>query len=210
MSPIHDNPNYKVSIIILAAGLSSRMGTKNKLLLPFRGKTILEVVLDEICRISAQEYILVVGHERNEIEKLAAPYPFTIAHNKQYINGMTTSIQSGILAASPSSKGYMICLSDMPLIQKQEYERLLQAFEQEASIENPKIIIPQYDGKWGHPKIFSSHFKVDILAHKAPDGCKEIIHNSSANLHIVTMPYDHILMDNDSPSAYQDMLSRSI
>lgn len=210
MSPIHDNPNYQASIIILAAGLSSRMGTENKLLLPFRGKKILEVVLDEICRISAKEYILVVGHDRKEIEKLAAPYPVTISYNEQYRTGMTASIQAGIRAASSDSKGYMICLSDMPLIQNQEYERLLQTFEQEASIESPKIIIPQYAGTWGHPKIFSHHFKAEILSHQAPNGCKEVIHNNSIHHHILPMPYDHILMDIDSSSAYRAMLARII
>lgn len=208
MSPIHDNPKYQVSIIVLAAGLSSRMGTTNKLLLPFRNKTVLEAVLDEICQISTQEIILVVGHERNEIEKIAAPYPISIAYNEQYPSGMTSSIQAGVRAASPDSKGYMICLSDMPLIQNHEYKALLDVFHPQVSTEVPQIIIPEYHGTRGQPKIFSHHFKADILSHQAPNGCKEIIHQNSAHHQIVTMPHDHILIDMDSPEAYQAMLAR--
>lgn len=208
MNLIYDNPKYQISIIVLAAGQSSRMGATNKLLLPFRSKTVLETVLDEICKISTLEIILVVGHERSKIEKIAAPYSITIAYNEQYPSGMTSSIQTGIRAASPDSKGYMICLADMPLIQKDEYEALLDVFHPQESTEAPQIIIPEYQGTQGQPKIFSHHFKADILTHQAPNGCKEIINSNSAHHHIVTMPHDHILMDMDSPEAYRAMLAR--
>jgi len=208
MNQTSDSQMYRVSIIILAAGLSSRMGDDNKLLLPYQGKHVLQAVMDEICAIPALEYILVTGHQHNQIANLVSAYPVRVVQNEQYNTGMTSSIQAGIRSASSDSRGYMICLSDMPLIQKEEYEQLLEVFKQHDKNDQPLIVIPEYQHKWGQPKIFSAHFKADILAHKEPNGCKDLILNHQSAHQFAEMSSDHILQDMDSPQAYREILAR--
>jgi molybdenum cofactor cytidylyltransferase len=69
--------------IVLAAGLSRRMGEENKLLLPFGGTTILEMTLSNILPSQLGETLVVVGHEAADIVKvLAKNFAFQISDVK--------------------------------------------------------------------------------------------------------------------------------
>src|SRR4051812_30983807 len=100
-----------VTAIVLAAGLSKRMGSINKLLLQYKGKTIIETTLINILASKIDEVIVVTGHEEEKVQAAIQHLPVTIIHNSDYAKGMTTSIQIGIKHAKES--GYMICLGDM-------------------------------------------------------------------------------------------------
>ena len=64
-----------LTIIILAAGLSRRMGIENKLLLPFQGKTIVETTIDNLLAAQIGEIIVVVGHESEKVKAVLQNYP---------------------------------------------------------------------------------------------------------------------------------------
>ena len=70
----------KVTGIILAAGASSRMG-RTKQLLPFRGQTILECVIDNALASSLHRVIAILGHESETIEPLLASKDVAVSHN---------------------------------------------------------------------------------------------------------------------------------
>ena len=59
-----------LTAIVLAAGMSRRMGGENKLLLPFDSKTMLETTLDHILAANVEEVIVVIGHDAEKIRQL--------------------------------------------------------------------------------------------------------------------------------------------
>ncbi|PYS27497.1 MAG: hypothetical protein DMG11_16155, partial [Acidobacteria bacterium] len=67
---------------------------KPKALLPFRGRTFLENILDTISRSTIEHTIVVVGHHRQEIERTVKG--FQLVFNPDYEQGMITSFQAGI------------------------------------------------------------------------------------------------------------------
>ena len=114
----------KVSAIVLAAGLSRRMGEENKLFLAFKGKPLVAWVIEKISQSKADEIIIVTS----ELSKKLAGFAndkIKVVNNPDYKIGMTTSIQKGILATSESSIGYMICLGDQPLIEIADYNKII-------------------------------------------------------------------------------------
>ncbi|HEV3251229.1 MAG TPA: nucleotidyltransferase family protein, partial [Puia sp.] len=111
-----------LSAIVLAAGLSKRMGKANKLLLPYKGKTVIEIVVENILTAGLGEVIVVTGHEEEKLRNALKNLAVDFVHNPRYLTGMTSSIQEGIRPAK--GKGYMICLSDMLLISADEYALL--------------------------------------------------------------------------------------
>ena len=52
-----------LSAIVLAAGLSKRMGSANKLLLMYKNKTVIETVVENILAAGIKEVIVVTGHQ---------------------------------------------------------------------------------------------------------------------------------------------------
>ena len=64
-----DSPLF--SAVVLAAGLSERMGEENKLLLPLGNTTVLEQTLSRVLKSDIRELIVVLGHEATKVEQSA-------------------------------------------------------------------------------------------------------------------------------------------
>lgn len=189
-----------VSAIVLAAGLSSRMGKENKLLLPWKNKTIIETVTDALLKANLEEIIVVTGHEATKIKSLFKNTPVKIIENQNYINGLTTSIQCGVGYAK--GNGYMLCLADMININANEYSLLKESFEIQYRQTEKGIVLPRFKNEKGNPVIFSSYYKQTILNHKNRNGCKEIINANQEHISWVDMDTDHVLLDIDYPEDY--------
>ena len=195
-----------IAVLVLAAGLSRRMGDANKLLLPWRGKTIFETVVDALVKVKDVEIIIVAGEQTNLVKTLF-PDPFIqIIYNARFKEGMTSSIQAGVGAAGASAAGYMICLADMPFIRTEEYQLLANAFEEEIKTNPKTIIIPVFQNKKGNPVIFSAHYKSQILTHTESEGCKKIVQNAGGSVKLIDMPSANILKDIDVPEDYYNYL----
>ena len=190
-----------VTAIVLAAGFSSRM-KKFKLDLPFKKHTIIEEVLLQLSKTSIEEIILVTGHYKERIENLlAANTTIKIIHNHNYALGMTTSIQRGVQEASKNTKGYLICLGDLPFISTEEYNQVLLKIESVHS-GKPVIVRPFFHNTPANPVFFSSHFKNDLLNLKYMEGAKPLINKNLKNVHKVILETDSIIKDIDTLNEY--------
>lgn len=195
-----------LSAILLAAGLSARMEGKNKMLLPFDGRTVIEKVVENIVASGSGEVIVVTGRDALTVHDLLQYSPVKIIYNNDFADGMTTSIQQGIHTAN--GNGYMICLGDMPFITPQEYRKLNESFEEQRRTNEACICIPGYKNQKGNPVIFSSFYKKQILEHTNMQGCKEIVQANKQNIHVIEMFTDNILRDIDTTDDYKNAISR--
>ena len=191
-----------IAALVLAAGQSRRMRERNKLLLPFRGRPLIEHVVRTVLASKAAAVVVVLGHEAGRVREALAAYDVQFAHNDRYQEGMTTSIQAGVRAASDDATGFMICLSDLPLIEPDELDRLIDAFERTRPLDEHLIAVPTFEERRGHPVLFSAAYKPDLLAHQEPEGCRQIIRRNPTHVIEVAMPTDHVLRDVDTPEAY--------
>lgn len=191
-----------VSAIVLAAGESRRMGRENKLLLPFGNKVLIEHIVDTVLASDASEVIVVTGHEADQVRHVLKGRPLRFAQNDRYAEGMTTSIQAGVRAASAETDGLMICLSDQPFIQAAEYSRLVQAFETVCETAEQPIVMPTFKEQRGNPVIFSVYYQTAILRHQEMQGCRGIVKQNAAHLVEVAMPTDHVVRDIDTQEDY--------
>src|SRR5258708_16746411 len=84
-----------LSAIVLAAGSSRRMENKNKLLLPYKGKTVLAHTIGNILSAGIGEVIVVTGFEAEKVQENIRHLSVRFVHNPQHKTGMTGSIQPG-------------------------------------------------------------------------------------------------------------------
>lgn len=192
----------RITAIILAAGLSSRMGGVNKLLLPFKGKTILESVVQTITSLPFAEVIVVSGHDQQAIGELLRRYPVTVADNPDFSQGLSTSLRRGVDAADPHSSGYLFCLADMPLLSPNLLKYLCKIFLQ-ATV--PSIVVPVYDGRRGNPVIFSSAFRDELLQLQGDQGARPLLDKHPRA--IIEVPVNHpgVSRDIDTDSQYREL-----
>lgn len=195
-----------ITAILLAAGESRRMGRVNKLLLPVGETTLVERMAHTVRQSKADEVLVVLGHEADRVRAALAGHDVTFVINDRYREGMTTSIQAGVRAASPEAAGFLICLSDLPLIEPEELNRLLAAFEQAARDDQRSIVVPTFEGRRGNPVLFAASYKPDLLRHQGLRGCKEIVEQNPRHVLDVAMTTDHVLRDVDTMDAYQRLI----
>ena len=195
----------KVSAIIVAAGLSRRMGDRDKMLLPFRGTTVLGYTLGQLSETTVDEIVLVINRKDVGERMIKGFSRLRYVINPDFEKGMTTSIQCGVKATAVDTSGYMICLGDQPLITTEDHELILENFRGGFLKDEYLISVPFFGSKKGNPVIFSNFYKDQILQHQEPEGCRSIIQKNTDHISEVVMPNDHILKDIDTPEDYNSI-----
>lgn len=191
-----------ISAVILAAGESRRMGTQNKLLLQIGSEVLIRKFVKSVCASAADAVLVVLGHEAEKIKAVLQDQALRFVKNTCYEKGMTTSIQSGVNAASRRSEGFMICLADLPFAETSDFNRLIQAFTDFRRTESSLIIVPVFQGQRGNPVLFSAEFRDKLLAHNG-EGCKGIVSKYPQSVREVSMENDNLLRDIDTPEDYK-------
>ncbi len=206
-----------MTAIVLAAGLSRRMGNKNKLLLPFGDNTILGTTLTQILNAQLGATLLVLGHEATTVweslclsDGVIPNHSVAIIVNANFEKGITTSIQTGVAAADKAGRGagYIICLSDMPFITSADYQYLTTEFLKRLAVDNQAIVQPVFKNERGNPTIFSSFYKKHILELNNTEGCKPIVQAYKKHVYLVEMPTDAVLRDIDVQEEYAAIMSK--
>ena len=105
----------RVAGVVLAAGLSSRMGT-NKLLLEIGGQTVLRRAVSTAIGAGLDPVLVVVGNERGRAEAELAGLRCTQVFNGDYATGINTSLRTGITAVPGDAAGAVVMLADMPFV----------------------------------------------------------------------------------------------
>ena len=180
------------------------MGSTNKLLLPFRGSTLIEHVADKLLLLDALEIIVVTGHEAPRIHQLLRDRPFRFTYNPAYSNGMTTSIQQGVFNCHTESKGALICLSDMPYLELEDMQLVLDNATEAMTKDDKVIVAPTIAKRMGNPVFFSRYFFPQILAHQEANGCKSIIKQELDSLIKVPLNNNAAFNDIDTPADWKE------
>jgi molybdenum cofactor cytidylyltransferase len=192
-----------ISVIILGAGRSKRMG-QIKQIMPFGGSTILASTIDNYLNSGAAEVIVVLGSNASAIRKAIIKKPVTIVINPDYLMGIGTSIVAGLKNIAQNSSAIMIALGDQPLIDSKIIDLIIQEYKRR----KPGIAIPVYNGKRGHPIIFSRSYMVELLTLTEDVGAKEIIQRHPGDVLEISVNSNAVCIDIDTPENYRSALKK--
>src|SRR6185312_6885478 len=117
----------RIAAIVLAAGLSSRMGV-NKLLQDWRGKPLLRWTVEAALHSDARLVVVVTGHEAAKVEAALRGLDVQFVHNPDYQAGLSASLKTGLSAAPGSADDTLVLLGDMPQVSSALIDRMIAAF----------------------------------------------------------------------------------
>ncbi|MDE2743619.1 MAG: nucleotidyltransferase family protein [Gemmatimonadota bacterium] len=189
--------------IILAAGMSTRMG-QLKQLLPLGGRAAIEWIAEVVGqRLDEDEVVVVLGHRAEEIAPVLAAYPVRWVVNADYQTGMLSSVQCAVRAVDTEAD-YLICLGDQPRLSGAVVEQVLQARKQVGA----GIIIPTANGKRGHPVLIRNAYRAEILGLPLDVGLNAVTRGHPEDTYELPVAEDAILTDMDTPADYQRELEQ--
>ncbi|WP_299609667.1 nucleotidyltransferase family protein [uncultured Tateyamaria sp.] len=193
-----------VTAIILAAGLSQRMGERNKLLLPVGDIPMIQHMVDVYSAAIAGPVVVVTGHQAFEIEGALAGSGARTMFNPIYAQGQPTSVACGLRAVKDAD-AILVGLGDQPLLTAGDLRVLLAAH---AATDTSRISIPMVDQQRGNPIVVPGALRDRLLADPRSPGCKKFTrtHPEHVQFHALIAP--GFYTDVDTPDAYAALGTR--
>ncbi len=187
-----------ICAVVLAAGLSRRMGAQ-KLLLPFGEKKVITHIVDQLLASSIDEVLVVVGHQARRISTELSGRAVSIVKNPNYKSGMLSSVRCGLRNLPEDWRAVMVVLGDQPSVTTELIDQMLQSF---ATMEK-NILVPLYEDKRGHPLLFSRQYNDEIMTHYDNIGLRGLLHSHPEQVFELTVLTNLVLNDMDYPEDYQ-------
>jgi molybdenum cofactor cytidylyltransferase len=187
---------------ILSGGESRRMGTP-KALLPYRGKTFAEHLLEITSHPRVGIKRVIVGAHAEEISAGLRASGAGIVVNCEWQQGQLSSIQAAVrsLPANETS-GLLLCPVDHPLVSAELIGRLIEAFDSTGKL----VVLPTYRGKRGHPLIFAAALYAEILAASPEIGARQVVWAHPADVLEIPTEEEGVVLNLNDPDALRRAL----
>ncbi len=187
-----------VAAIVLAAGMSTRMGQPKALLPWIGGKTIIEHIIDQLILARIDHITVVVGNHADQIIPLVKARGAVAVYNAKYQTGeMLSSLKVGLLDQKPNIAAALIVLGDQPRIQAKIVGQVTLAYAEGRG----NLIAPSYQMRRGHPILIDRRYWRELLA-LPDDGAPRDVIKQYPVFH-VNVDTDSVLRDVDTPDDYQ-------
>ncbi len=198
------------SAVVLAAGLSRRMGSPNKLLLSTFGEPMIVRVVRQVLGADFREVVLVLGHQADEVKAALAPLSSSagasrlrMVLNDAYESGQVSSVRAGLGALREKCDAVMMCLGDQPLLTSDDLRELQRAFVQRPS---GSIVVPVVGEQRGNPVVLDWQSATETLARGTNIGCRHFMDEHAERVYSWQASSDHFIRDIDQPAEYQALL----
>jgi len=188
--------SIKISAVLLAAGLSKRMG-EDKLMLNYCGHSILQQAIDLLSELPVYERILVTNETRLKSLSLQADIMALI--NPKPESGQSGSVKIGMEVATGTN--FLFIPADQPKLRSIDIIPLINAAEEYPD----KIIFPIVNTKPSSPTIFPERFREELLNLTGDDGGRNIRNSYPDLCHMIETEYPENFLDIDSVEDYRSL-----
>jgi molybdenum cofactor cytidylyltransferase len=199
----------RIAAVVLAAGMSRRMG-RPKALLPLGRMSMIVRVVEPLLEIgSIDPIIIVTGSHAEQVTGAMDGCTVEFAQNWDYQLGMLSSVKVGCRAVRDRCDGFLLLLGDQPLVRT---STLLQLLHRDMGLRpmldrshGPEarvtMVQPCYRGRRGHPLLFTADCIESILALPEDQTLKTFTQTIDASFIGVDDP--GVVTDIDTPEDYE-------
>jgi len=194
----------ETGIIILAAGSSSRLG-RPKQLLDYKGKTLLQTVVNEALETDCRSVIVVLGANAKEIASQHQNDRVNFVINESWENGMASSIVAGLstmIKNNSEIESIIIAVADQAFIKMSNFNNLTE--KQKETGKN--IIASTYAETIGTPVLFKKDYFEALLSLTGAEGAKKILKQYPKDVETVVFEQGEI--DIDTETDYYNLISQ--
>ncbi len=138
-----------IHVVVLAAGGSSRFGSP-KQLVRVNGRPLMHTIVSRAVELAGHSVTVVLGANAAELAPLLRHSPASIAVNRDWEEGIASSIREGLAHAPAATDGVLFALADQVAVTTEDLRRLAGVWRRSPA----SIAAAQYAGSVGVPAIF--------------------------------------------------------
>lgn len=183
--------------IVLAAGASTRFGSA-KQLVRIAGRPMLHATVTRAVEVAGNSVFVVLGARAAELAPLLTHSPASIVINRDWREGLGSSIRAGISRLPAACSGVMLLLADQAAITTEDLRRLTGAWRRQPE----HIAAAVYGSTVGVPAIFPRSTFSDLIQLRGDQGARSLIQRNPDRL--VRVPMNRASIDIDTP---EDLLA---
>lgn len=188
----------RIAALLLAAGLSRRMGGTNKLLATVSGRPLVRIAAEAALASRAHELVVVTGHEAAAVEAALAGLAYRAAHNPDFVEGMATSLRAGIGSLGSDIDGTVVLLADMPAVTAAAIDAVI------AALAPGVIVVPTFGGVRGNPVGWWRDYFVELAAQSGDRGGRDVISRHPEDVREIALDRG-VALDVDTPEALAEI-----
>src|SRR2546423_8915655 len=190
-----------LATVILSGGASSGVGSR-KALLSYQGRRFVDNMLEVTSHRNVGVRRVVLGAHAEPIAKSVELKADEIVINEDWEKGQLSSVQAALRSLPPKTDGILLCLIDHPLISAMLVQELIEQFYKSKK----PIVLPVYEGRRGHPVIFSSSLYDDLLHAPLETGARAVVWAHSGDLEEVRTNEEGCVLNLNDPETLQKEL----
>lgn len=183
--------------IVLAAGAATRFGSP-KQLVRISGRPLLHNTVSRAVEIAGAATIVVLGAYAAELAPLLSHTPATVVVNRDWREGIGSSIRTAVARIPATCSGVMIVLADQAAVTAQDLQRLVSAWKRQPEY----VAAALYSGSTGVPAIFPRSRFAELAELRGDMGARMLLQRNPDR--VVRVPMDSAALDIDTP---EDLLS---
>ena len=185
----------RVGAVILAAGLSTRMGDF-KPLLPIGSRTLLSHTINLFQTSGIEDIVVVKGHQSEKLTRELASCNCRSVMNENFEDGMFSSVQAGVKALDAENEAFFLLPVDIPLVRQSTIVQMLQAMNRDAST---LVFYPEYRSRRGHPPLVRFDLIAEIHSSNDSGGLGALLDRYRQQARNILVDDPFILLDVDTP-----------
>ncbi len=193
-------PPPRIAVLVLAAGRSTRMGPRNKLLCEIGGVPLVRRAVNAACASRAAQVLVVTGHEAAGVAAALVDRPVSVVHNPDHALGMSTSLRCGLRALPADTDAVIVMLADMPRLTGEDVDRLIRAFDPA----EPAVLVPEHEGRRGNPVLWPRRYFADMMSIVGDTGARALLEQHADAVRPVPFAGSGIFDDIDTPEQLRD------
>ncbi len=191
--------------IILAAGMSRRMG-RTKALLRFDGRTCLSLVLESCRQGGASTPLVVLGHDAESVRAVIPPGPRACTNPAFGESGPAASLRIALDQLPAEAEALLLFPVDYPLVSAAVIRALLERWA-EVRPRGRRIVVPSHGRRRGHPAIFDRGLWPELRALGDHDPIHRVVRAHEAEIEHMETDDPAVLMDMNTPEDYRRCLA---
>lgn len=192
-----------ISAIILAAGMSTRMG-RPKQLLKVGYSTLIRIITENVLVSNVDEVHVVTGYKQKEVSAAIDDLPVKVVFNPRYKEGQGTSLALGAKSISDSTSALLVFMVDQPMISASLINMLIAEFQKRSCL----ALRPVCNGLPGHPVIFSGALIDELKSLSGDKGARQALKKLEDRVVYFSVGDEAVIFDIDTPKDYEDLIAK--